>query len=296
MGQVNNGGFLKLFGNFGEPVRQWRYTSASDADARQIQATYWLTFVQRARQRKGTSALFWKSGKNGWLSKVYFLWQIFQTYRSARQRKSRHRIWQLPLSFILVCLMGGDINGTGAGESEAPIAIRATKIRWPPTHWQRNPFSLQNPKTLKRMGAKSWPSDWTVFVPSKCRRCHSRRCNQQLVRCVRQISWRHKHILRYGLWSASCLQWSTEQQMVWISGMVNGKDYGILLSYRRQPVKELCKKWVSWAIENTRLKSDGTYEIPSTLEWSGQPDPWTGKPSENKNLHCTVTEWTVDVE
>jgi len=23
--------------------------------------------------------------------------------------------------------------------------------------------------------------------------------------------------------------------------------------------------------------------------------PWTGKPSENKNLHCTVTEWTVDV-
>jgi len=44
-----------------------------------------------------------------------------------------------------------------------------------------------------------------------------------------------------------------------------------------------------------RLKSDGTYEIPSTLEWSGQPDPWTGKPSENKNLHCTVTEWTVDV-
>ena len=32
---------LPLFGKFGTPSKQWRYTSASDADARQVQASYW---------------------------------------------------------------------------------------------------------------------------------------------------------------------------------------------------------------------------------------------------------------
>ncbi|HPD01442.1 MAG TPA: glycoside hydrolase family 48 protein, partial [Acetivibrio sp.] len=59
-------------------------------------------------------------------------------------------------------------------------------------------------------------------------------------------------------------------------------------------ISELCRKWASWAMENTYLHSDGSYEIPCTLEWSGQPDTWTGKPSSNKNLHCTIKDWTVD--
>jgi len=48
-GAKNNGGFLPLFGNFGTPAKQWRYTSASDADARQVQASYWA--LQWAREQ-----------------------------------------------------------------------------------------------------------------------------------------------------------------------------------------------------------------------------------------------------
>jgi len=56
----------KLFGNFGEPVRQWRYTSASDADARQIQATYWAYLWSKEQgKEKELQPYFEKAAKMG---------------------------------------------------------------------------------------------------------------------------------------------------------------------------------------------------------------------------------------
>ncbi|GAA3117554.1 glycoside hydrolase family 48 protein [Nonomuraea salmonea] len=63
--------------------------------------------------------------------------------------------------------------------------------------------------------------------------------------------------------------------------------------------KALLDKWVAWALDHTTVNADGTYEVPSTLEWSGQPagnfNATTGMPPANPGLHVTVKDYTQDV-
>ena len=40
--------------------------------------------------------------------------------------------------------------------------------------------------------------------------------------------------------------------------------------------KDLMDKWVSWIKSVVKINSDGTFAVPSNIEWSGQPDTWTG--------------------
>ncbi len=54
-------------------------------------------------------------------------------------------------------------------------------------------------------------------------------------------------------------------------------------------------KWVGWIKTVVQLKKDGTYAIPNGLDWSGQPDTWTGTYTGNKNLHVIVTSYTTDL-
>jgi len=68
--------------------------------------------------------------------------------------------------------------------------------------------------------------------------------------------------------------------------------------------KVILDKWVNWAMSNTQLTAGGSYMIPSTLAWSGQPSlnwntttqNWTpGDASYNANLRVTVVDMTQDV-
>ena len=58
---------------------------------------------------------------------------------------------------------------------------------------------------------------------------------------------------------------------------------------------QVLDKWVDWVLGEISYDEDGNYQIPSTLEWSGQPDDWDGSPSDNANLHVEVVEYTQDV-
>ncbi|QUI25072.1 cellulose binding domain-containing protein [Vallitalea pronyensis] len=59
--------------------------------------------------------------------------------------------------------------------------------------------------------------------------------------------------------------------------------------------KNLLDKWVPWAISQVKLHADGTYEIPCNLIWTGQPDTWTGTSTGNPNLSVTVETWNQDI-
>ncbi|MBO0779219.1 MAG: cellulose binding domain-containing protein, partial [Ktedonobacteraceae bacterium] len=60
--------------------------------------------------------------------------------------------------------------------------------------------------------------------------------------------------------------------------------------------KALLDKWIAWVKSATTLNADGTYSIPSTLNWSGQPDNWNASnPGSNAGLHVTVVDKTADV-
>lgn len=60
--------------------------------------------------------------------------------------------------------------------------------------------------------------------------------------------------------------------------------------------KEICDKWVAWAESECEADvSAGTWQIPSTLKWEGQPDTWNGSKPSNNNLHCTVKNYGNDI-
>jgi len=77
--------------------------------------------------------------------------------------------------------------------------------------------------------------------------------------------------------------------------MVNAACNGVLPRTGDSSVKNLIKKWVDWVMSEIKLYDDGTFAIPSDLEWSGQPDTWTGTYTGNPNLHVRVTSYGTDL-
>lgn len=59
-------------------------------------------------------------------------------------------------------------------------------------------------------------------------------------------------------------------------------------------VKNLLDKWAAWAASEVHVTGD-TFEIPSNLKWSGQPDTWTGTYTGNNNLHVEVETYGQDL-
>jgi hypothetical protein len=58
--------------------------------------------------------------------------------------------------------------------------------------------------------------------------------------------------------------------------------------------KDILDKWVKWVLPEIHFE-DGSFEIPSNMEWSGQPDTWEGSYTGNPDLHVTVYEWGKDL-
>lgn len=296
-GQVNNGGFLKLFGNFGEPVKQWRYTSASDADARQVQATYWAyLWAKEQGKEKELEPYFEKASKMG----DYLRYTLFDKYfrpigvqdtaKAGTGYDSCHYLLSWYTSW------GGDINGAWSwriGSSHChqgyqnPVAAYA--------------LAKESVLTPKSKNAKK---DWEKSLQRQLELFQYLQSAEGAIAGGVTNSWEGSYG-KYPEGTSTFYDMAYDWQPVYHDPPSNNwfgfqawsmeriMEYYYLTGDSQ--IKDLCKKWASWAIKNTRLKNDGTYEIPSTLEWSGQPDPWTGKPSENKNLHCTVKDWTVDV-
>lgn len=59
--------------------------------------------------------------------------------------------------------------------------------------------------------------------------------------------------------------------------------------------KELLDKWVAWIKTVVVLNADGSFAIPSNIDWTGQPDTWTGTYTGNSNLHVNVVDYGTDL-
>src|SRR5918996_1674126 len=67
-------------------------------------------------------------------------------------------------------------------------------------------------------------------------------------------------------------------------------------SYMSAQPSALLDNWVPWAMSETTVNADATYEVPNTLAWTGQPDTWDpDNPGANADLHVEVVEHSNDV-
>src|SRR5699024_7648744 len=58
---------------------------------------------------------------------------------------------------------------------------------------------------------------------------------------------------------------------------------------------EILDKWVPWALENTTVGTDGDFQVPADMEWSGQPDAWDGTSTGSPDLSVWVVSHGQDV-
>jgi glycosyl hydrolase family 48/cellulose binding protein with CBM2 domain/Big-like domain-containing protein len=300
-------GYLDLFVKDSQYAQQWKFTNAPDADARAIQAAYWAD-VWAKEQNKGAdvSATVAKAGKLG----DYLRYAMFDKYfkrigdcfpasscPAGSGKNSAHYLMSWYYAW------GGSL-GTGGGWS----------WRIGSSH---NHFGYQNPMAAYALvnNAAMAPKGTTAKADWQ----------QSFTRQMQMYKWLQsaEGAIAGGVSNSWGGSYSAPP-----SGLT--KFFG--MAYDWQPVyhdppsnnwfgfqvwsmqriaelynatgnadaKALMDKWVAWVLPHITVNATtGTYQIPSTLNWTGQPDAnWnsnTGMPPANTGLHVSVVDYTQDV-
>ncbi|WP_010248355.1 glycoside hydrolase family 48 protein [Acetivibrio cellulolyticus] len=296
-GAGEKGGFLGLFGSFGQPSKQWRYTSASDADARQVQASYWAYIWAKEQGVDGEIVDYSnKAAKMGDYLRYTFFDKYFRPI--GVQDKSTAGTGYDSCHYLLswYASWGGDINGAWSWRIGSSHCHQG----------YQNPvaaYALSQEAALKPKSQGS-QEDWKKSLSRQIELYQYLQSSEGAIAGGVTNSWEGKYS-KYPANKSTFYDMAYDYQPVYHDPSSNNWFGFQAWSMERvmeyyylsgdENIRPVCEKWVKWALSNTKLKSDGTYEIPSTLEWSGEPDTWTGKSTENPNLHCKVKDYTNDV-
>jgi hypothetical protein len=300
-------GFLNLFNipangpAYSNYSQQWRYTDAPDADARTVQAAYWAYEWANA-QGKGSqvSGTIAKAAKLG----DYLRYSFFDKYfknpgctnpncaagtgkSSSNYLLSWYYAWggALPASGSWAWRIGSSASHQGY---QNPLAA----------------YALSSVPALEPLSPTA-PSDWKTSLSRQLQFYQWLQSSEGAIAGGATNSWNGRYDTPpagdptfYGLsydWEPEyhdppSNQWFGFQ--VW--SMERVAEYYYVTG--DPTAKSVLDKWVAWAEANTTLNSDGTYSIPSTLNWTGQPNTWNpSSPQPNTNLHVTIADTTNDV-
>ncbi|QRN93446.1 cellulose binding domain-containing protein [Archangium violaceum] len=295
-------GFLSLFTGDANYSRQWRYTNAPDADARAVQAAYWAYVWAREQGKEAEVAeAVKKAAKMG----DYLRYAMFDKYfkrigqcigetacPAGSGKNSMHY------------LMSWYYSWGGALDSSAGWAWRIGS--------SHNHFGYQNPMaayvlsntSFLRPQSATGAADWAT----------------SLQRQIEFYTWLQS--AEGGIAGGATNSWNGRYGQPTSTSTFYGMYYDWQPVYHDPPsnqwfgfqawsvqrvaeyyyvtgdakAKKVLDKWVAWASQHTKLTADGKYQIPSTLQWSGEPDTWNPtNPGTNSNLHVTVVDYTTDV-
>jgi len=300
-------GFLDIYQQAASFGKQWKYTDAPDADARAVQAVYWAKrWADEQGGNAAVDALTKKAAKMGDFARYSFFDKYFKkigctspSCPAVDDESSAHYL----------------ISWYYAWGGAAPPGGWSWRIGSSHNHsGYQNPmaaYALANYAPLKPAspnGARHWATSLT-------RQIEFYRWLQAAEGGIAggaTNSWKGRYEAPpagtktfYGMaydWAPVYIDppsndwfgfqvWSVERvaEYYYATGDNNAK---VILD-----------KWVAWVKANTKLGKDGSYQIPSTLEWSGQPAlDWNEKtrtfaPDKgyNSTLHVKVKDYTDDV-
>lgn len=294
-------GYLDLFVKDSSYAKQWKFTDAPDADARAIQAAYWAdTWAKDQGNGSAVSATVAKAGKMG----DYLRYSFFDKYFKAMGCTSPS------------CAAGSGKNSSsyllswyyawgGATDTSAGWAWR---IGASSAHQgYQNPmaaYALTNDSAMAPKGATA-KTDWTTSLSRQLEFYRWLQSSEGAIAGGATNSWGGAYGTPpagtptfYGMaydWQPvyhdpPSNQWFGFQ--AWSLERVAEYYY----ETGNASAKSILDKWVTWALSKTQINPDGTYQIPSTLTWTGQPDTWNASsPGANNSLHVTVEDYTNDV-
>jgi glycosyl hydrolase family 48 len=296
-------GYLDLFTGDASYSPQWRYTIASDADARAIQAAYWA---------------------NVWAEEQGNAAAVADTVAKASQMGDylRYAMFDKYFKEVGECV-GEDACAPGTGKSSAHYLLAwyyawggaldtdaawAFRIGCSHAH-----FGYQNPMAAYALSSEGGMTpqsptageDWDMSLQRQVEFYRWLQSSTGGIAGGVTNSWEGSYgeapadtPTFYGMYydwqpvyhDPPSNQWFGMQ--AW--SMQRMAEYYYVSN--NAMAGEVLDKWVTWVLSEITIGTGGEYQIPSTLEWSGAPDTWDpDSPGENAGLTVSVANYTQDV-
>lgn len=296
-------GYLDLFTGDSSYAKQWKYTDAPDADARAVQAAYWADVWAKGQGKGGdVSATVGKAAKMG----DYLRYAMYDKYFK--------KIGNCVGPSTCAAGTGKDASSYllswyyawgGATDTSAGWAWRIGSSH---VHGgYQNPlaaYALSSYAALKPKSSTG-AADWSTSLTRQLEFYRWLQSDEGAIAGGATNSWAGRYATPpsgtstfYGMYYDQQPVYHDPPSNQWFGFQAWSMER--VAEYYQQTgnaaAKTVLDKWVSWALSKTTINPDGTYRIPSTLQWSGQPDTWNASsPGANSGLHVTVADYTDDV-
>jgi hypothetical protein len=288
-------GYLDLFTGDNSYSRQFKYTIASDADARAVQATYDAALWSGDNGASITSDIS-KASKMGDYLRYAMFDKYFREIGSPSTAGTGYDAAHYLLSWYYA--WGGSTSSSSSWSWKIGCSHSHFGYQNPLTAW-----ILSNDSTFKPKSANG-ASDWATSLTRQIEMYKWLQSSQGAIAggCSNSnegqyLAWPSDTSTFYGMGYEENPVYHDPGSNTWF-GMQTWSMQRIAEYYyttKDSSVKALLDKWVEWAESEVRLYDDGTFAIPSTISWSGQPDTWTGTATDNSNLNVSVDSYGTDL-
>ncbi|MDP9846929.1 glycoside hydrolase family 48 protein [Streptosporangium lutulentum] len=294
-------GYLDLFTKDSSYAKQWKYTNAPDADARAVQVAYWAhTWATEQGKASDVATTVGKAAKMG----DYLRYSMYDKYFKKQGCTSTSCAAGTGKDSSAY-LMSWYYAWGGASDSSAGWAWRIGSSH---NHsGYQNPmaaWALSSVDALKPKGATA-VQDWTTSTKRQLEFYRWLQSSEGAIAGGATNSWQGHYAAPpstlptfYGMaydWQPVYHDPPSNQ---WFGFQAWSMERVAELYYAtgNAEAKVVLDKWVKWATDNTTINANGTYQIPSTLVWTGQPDTWNASnPGSNAGLHVSIRDYTTDV-
>lgn len=286
-------GFLDLFTGDSSYSKQFKYTNAPDADARAVQATYWANEWAKDYDIDLSTDVS-KASKMG----DYLRYSMFDKYFRKIGTSSTAGTGYDASHYLLSWYYAW-----GGGTT----ADWAWKIGCSHNH-----FGYQNPMTAWILSADSefkplsqkGATDWATSLDRQLEFYQWLQSDEGAIAGGASNSYNGRYETLpsntstfYGMGYVENPVYSDPGSNTWF-GMQTWSMQRVAEYYYQtgdSRAKAIMDKWVGWVKSVVKLNDDGTFSVPAKIDWTGQPDTWTGTATDNSNLHVTVESYGTDI-
>nr|WP_066714161.1 glycoside hydrolase family 48 protein [Clostridium sp. Marseille-P299] len=290
-GGVN--GFLDIFTGDKTYAQQFKYTNAPDADARAVQATYWAN-LWAAEYGVNIDTYVDKATKMGDYLRYSMFDKYFRKIGNSTAAGTGYDSAHYLLSWYYA--WGGGIESAWAWKIGS----------------SHNHFGYQNPMAAWilakeeefKPASQNGQADWAKSLDRQLEFYQWLQSSEGAIaggasnsNNGRYEAWPAGTSTFYGMGYVENPVYADPGSNTWFGFQAWSMQRVAELYYQTGDVraKNIMDKWVGWIKTVVDLNADGTFAIPSNIDWSGQPDTWTGTYTGNPNLHVTVTSKGTDL-
>lgn len=293
-------GFLDLFTIDNSYSTQWRFTNAPDAEARTIQGVYWANkYAKEQGKQSQIRTVVEKATKMGDFVRNNFFDKYFYEIGSAQNDGNPTPGTGYNSAHYLLAwytAWGGGIQYDWSwkiGCSHAHFGYQSPFLAWV--------MSTQSDFAPKSANGKR---DWETSLERQLEFYTWLQSADGAIAGGATNSWKGRYerypsgkSTFYGMAYVENPVYADPGSNTWFGmqawSMLRMVD--LYLESGNKMAEELLDKWVPWVLDVTEVEDGGTIYIPSGIDWSGEPDTWTGRRSANSSLRVEVTSRGQDL-